>query len=616
MQRAIISIGIQRTGGLPELMAAHESASGFAEWARCTQDIPSERIKLITDAKGMVSREQIFDEVEQIIQLGFVEQLIVYFSGHGVNSGLYEQWLLSRAPNDPGAAVNLRGSEMLARFCGISHVVFISDACRTAADSIQAQGIKGGEIFPNPSVRGMENPVDQYFAALVGNPAYEVKVVEDAVGRYRAAYSTIMLDALCGKVPSLMEDKSGRRLIRPRPLKKYLAHAIPDYMNTLGLVGGQTQQPDARIESDEMAWLSDLGPADTKSSEPALAPVRNEDATRQSPFHGSDDTDNLFSFGAPQAGPSVLDAAQPRRSDVELEAREELARILTPASFTPERAATYRSIGSDATTSAFERAIISRKASHRPDHFETQCGIAAQGARLISAGSRQAVLGIGAHRDVIQVNLQNSRRGANVLVRLEDGSAVVVPAFRGYITSLTFDLEGNLDDVFCHPSANTPKYNEWKTVAQEVNSLHAVIGAASSLGVFRFDDESQGLALLDRMRTLMLMDPTMAVYAAWAFHDRRMRTQVIDMHRYLEHRLGFSLFDVALLAFSLHSNLANDALSDMYPCVPMLTQGWAMLSSLQVSLPERLADLHGHLRPSLWTHFGPNAYKKLEAALC
>ena len=77
------------------------------------------------------------------------------------------------------------------------------------------------------SVQGTENPVDQYYATLVGNPAYEVKTVEDAVGRYRAAYSTVLLQALKGEVPALVDTSSGRRLVRPRPLRNYLAQAVP-----------------------------------------------------------------------------------------------------------------------------------------------------------------------------------------------------------------------------------------------------------------------------------------------------------------------------------------------------------------------------------------------------
>ena len=60
-----------------------------------------------------------------------------------------EYWLLSGAPDDPQEAVKVASSVALARYCGIPHVVLVSDACRTAAESIQAQNVEGSSIFPN-----------------------------------------------------------------------------------------------------------------------------------------------------------------------------------------------------------------------------------------------------------------------------------------------------------------------------------------------------------------------------------------------------------------------------------------------------------------------------------
>ena len=53
----------------------------------------------------------------------------------------------------------------------------------------------------------------------------------------------------------------------------------------------------------------------------------------------------------------------------------------------------------------------------------------------------------------------------------------------------------------------------------------------------------------------------------------------------------------------------------MYPCVPMLTQGWALLSPLGIALPGGLGELRGELRPSLWTHFNAAAADRLRHVL-
>jgi hypothetical protein len=631
MQRAIISIGVKKTGELPELQAAQESATAFAEWARRHQKIPASRVKLITDTKSRVTRTRIFDAVEAITKLGFVEQLIVYFSGHGINVGLVEQWLLSRAPDDPVEAVNLRGSETLARFSGIGHVIFISDACRTAADSIQAQGVTGGEIFPNPKSRGTENPVDQFFATLVGNPSYEVKVVEEAVKRYRAAYSTVMLEALRGTVPALVEQASDRRLVRPRPLKKHLALAVPQYMNSLALSGGETQQPDARIESDGDAWIAEISavapaaPPAAPPSAPQAAPAPPPSAPPRVPKRArpsSTPRHSLPSLSGDEVlpPPGVIIAAR-RPSDLASEASVDLLAALVPSETATRKRAASRGFDSgrprapDAARAVLDRAISKGAASFGPDHFETQCGIKVRGTRVAEAFARSANVAIGSRKDVVQVDLHGPRHGANVAVQLADGSSVMVPVLRGYISGLTFDDEGNLDDVTCEPSANTPRGQDWKRLAHEITQLRAVIAAASSLGVFRLEDPSHAATLVQRMRQVKSADPAMAVYAAYAFHDRRMRSQIVDMQRYLDRDLQARIFDVAMLALTLTEKPAANDPRETYPCVPMLTQGWALLAAFGVTLPGKLSDLRGRLRPSLWTHFAVGAFGLLVQTL-
>jgi hypothetical protein len=99
--------------------------------------------------------------IRKLVDDGDIEQLIVYFAIHGVNIRYGEYRLISDAPVDCSAAVNVEVSMALARRCGIPYVVFVSDACRIADKCVQAQGITGSEIFPNDPVSGPENPVDR-----------------------------------------------------------------------------------------------------------------------------------------------------------------------------------------------------------------------------------------------------------------------------------------------------------------------------------------------------------------------------------------------------------------------------------------------------------------------
>jgi hypothetical protein len=124
MDRAIVLIGVSRTQGNPGRLEAVESAvDRMAAWAR-EQGIPEDRIARLTDGEGdPVSVERIYQAVLQFIELDSLEQLIVYFSGHGSAQGRYEFWHLSDAPGNPNAAVNLAVTADLAEEGRIPHVV-------------------------------------------------------------------------------------------------------------------------------------------------------------------------------------------------------------------------------------------------------------------------------------------------------------------------------------------------------------------------------------------------------------------------------------------------------------------------------------------------------------
>lgn len=615
MQRAVVSIGVKKTGGLPELQAAVDSATEFAKWAREFQKVPASRVKLITDAKGPVSRDRIFDTVEKIVKLGFVEQLIVYFSGHGINTGLFEQWLLSRAPDDPAAAVNVKGSEFGARFCGIEHVVFISDACRTAADNIQAQRVVGSDIFPNPAPGGTEKAVDQFFATQVGNPAFEVQTIEESVKRYRAAYSTVLIRALRGEVASLVEVEAQAGLVRPRRLKHHLNTEVPAFFSTLNL--GVASQPAARIESEPDAWLAEL-PAPAVAAEAAAVTAKRRAGSprRQSTLTGDE----------------VLPAVRGSGSEVPLTFEREVSNalfgVLEPTTVPRKRRGVARVVKSgppSAIGRRYTELVSVSLASFGPEYLPSTCGIKMRGALAdsaeaisVSAIQAKGIAGdarIGPRRDVIDVSLPKTCRGANVFVRLVDGSAVIAPVFRDFITGLSFDADGHLEDVWCEPSANTQLAREYRSNADRIRQIRAVVAASSALGVFRLDEVEVGQALLGYLRSVKALDPALAVYAAYAFHDRRMRTHIVDMQKHLDRQLKVRVFDVAMLAFAIGRTTGNEGPEEMYPCVPMLTQGWSLLTSLGITLPGDLGSLQGELRPSLCTHFTSAAADRVRTAL-
>src|SRR5882724_2050704 len=176
MIRAGVFIGVDRTGDLQVLKDAAAGARRMHDWALTQGMVDKSYAKLITDAGGKkVGPDSIYDAIKEIIDGPGADQLIVYFAGHGVNINRSEHWLLSDAPVRTSAAVNVSGSVELARYCGIKHIVFFSDACRVAPDGLQAQNVRGEDVFPNDGKADRSQPVDQFFACVLGRTAAEIK---------------------------------------------------------------------------------------------------------------------------------------------------------------------------------------------------------------------------------------------------------------------------------------------------------------------------------------------------------------------------------------------------------------------------------------------------------
>ena len=125
--RAAVVIGVDRAGHLPKLNGATSGARMVAGW------LQSEgfEVKLFVDTVNPVKAEEIFDAIAALVDRGTLDQLVVYFSGHGFISGYSEYWMLSKAPGNPNEAVSFRESVELAKESAIANVVFISDACRS-----------------------------------------------------------------------------------------------------------------------------------------------------------------------------------------------------------------------------------------------------------------------------------------------------------------------------------------------------------------------------------------------------------------------------------------------------------------------------------------------------
>lgn len=565
MNRAIVLIGVAKTGKLPLLNGIERSIDAMEAWAKA-QGIADDHIVRITDKGGTVAvtASQILESIDTLAKLGTIGQLIVYFSGHGIVNGREEYWLLTHAPRDSNAAVNLEGSAAAARHGAFPHVVLISDACRTQAPDLLNARVNGSDIFPNVKDTTVERSIDIFFATSLGAPALEVRVAAEKGPEYHAVYSDAMVRALSGRVRHVITHG----FVRPYPLKKHLPALVRAELEAKQLSILVSQTPDARITSDQdVAWVAKVDEPD------AATPLPRGPGAKASP------------------GPGPALPPVPNRESV---ARKLVADAIRGAS-RPRSGAPAPGVPSVAIELADEAGL--RQKSQAELRVPAGASVLVLGKALKAAFTQQAAAGTVSRNSV---SLRGSAQPPELLVEFDDGSSVLLPVLRGFAVVVGFD--GNrLDDVsFVQPDS----YGD-----PELQKLRSVIAAATARGLFTLEGNDDALTLAARMQTSKGQDPALAVYAAYAYHELGQLDRIRRMQEFLRGQIGVGLFDLALLGREL---VKDTGAAKVLPSAPLLAQGWAFVAALGGLHAERLAALRPYVDSSVWSRYAPEGTRLLK----
>jgi hypothetical protein len=146
-----------------------------------------------------------------------------------------------------------------------------------------------------------------------------------------------------------------------------------------------------------------------------------------------------------------------------------------------------------------------------------------------------------------------------------------------------------------------------------VRALRAIAASSSQHGRFRLDQED-AIKVAQKMQYAKGIDPTLAVYAAYAYHDLQSLDRIRTMSGYLQGDVGVTFFDLALLSRMLIDRRIgpND---HIVPFVPLLSQGWALLQAHRVRLHPALTGIESTMRSSLWSLFDVEGLEKLRQAM-
>lgn len=578
MRRALVAIGVNKTASsFPELKAAALGAKQVHAWAK-RQGFDS---VLLTDDAGKVRHADVYDAVDTFVQKGVYDQLVLYFSGHGVLMAPdCEAWLLSGAPDNQNEAINVAGSIANARTCGIEHIVVYSDACRSIPKQWRSALLTPGTVFRVMDARPPAPEVDAFYATLPGNPAFEVPP-DEASQAYRGLLTDCLMKALDGQVSTVITNQAQRRVVPARPLKVYLAKAIPAAAANVSIKLNQT--PDARVESALPKFLSEV------AGDPGLDQRVNP--------------------------PVELEAVRP--TDLPLGLKRTVLqmqeRVLVRPEWGAEGPANLAGIPDpEGVQSSMARLLqVTGRVS-----FETRTGFSIQGAGVASAKvtgttcdvfDESGAQHVRVHENYNEVVRTRSFQPRTALIRFSDGSGVVLAALQGYVGSVVVE-GGQVVTVNYTPSGNSRNFREYQHAIDHLEQRRAFVAVAARNGSFRLDRAGEAA---DYLRVLKRVDPTLGIYAAYAYAQVGNFEGVRSVFRYMSREEEPVPFDVAMLS------LQDDprAVLNFAPGLPMLTQGWMSLGRFEALMPKPLQEARRYLKPSLWTTFTNEGMDILEGAL-
>jgi hypothetical protein len=575
--RAAVVIGVNKTGNLPVLRAAVSGAKSVADWL-CAEGF---EVKLIVDDTQPVTADAIKRAVTALVDRGTLTQLVIYFSGHGVAFGTSEFWLLTGAPDDLNEAVSVVECVDKASRSAIPNVVIICDACRSIPD-FESSLIHGMVIFPKGSfVPGAQSPeVDRFYGTRPGSPSYEVKLAAD---NYTGIYTSTFLDAFRNPRAGMITKINDTNVVSNRALKAFLLDEVPARLKAAGVQ--VTQYPDSKVESSDSVYIGRALAQAIAAPSPA-APERSITITDIANHQL-----NLTNVGAIAALRSINPDA--------------LARAATDSGF-----------------SASQRSILDAK---QPDSFQAETGFSITGATVRAAwiaGEQSPEIvspGDGKARPALIGIPRSYVRPVTAAVMFEDGSGTVLAALPGFIGSIVV-ADGHVTSVTYSPSRNSYRWSEYADAGARIGELQALVATSAKFGVFRIDGDRESRTtaarrLADQIRVLKGVDPTLGIYAAYAYADANLTEQVRSVQSFMAGDLGVDLFDVALLADRLTGRRIEGPSTAVVPFCPMLTQGWQLLRVREVTLSEDVQRARDNLQPALWTTFGPRGMEFIERAI-
>jgi hypothetical protein len=533
---------------------------------------------LTDEGDRSVHVKDVKNAIKKYVDLGTLEQLLLYFAGHGQLNGFDELWLLSDAPDDPDEAINQTSSGDFARFCDVASVVFISDACRSKPLSSQAERVSGLSVFPNPQRYGQIHvKVDRFFAARPGDPALEL-FVDEARQTYAGLFTNALRKAHRDPDPGITRtiriNGSDIIVVPCRRLQGVLPGLVNNAAQQRSIA--LKQEPEIRLECGEEAFIAHA----------EFTPLWGTDSpTSPPPLIGRNSS--LRSYRPLGEGPSGDLATNRQRS----------------------------------TSPAFLEAVAQvRRADSAARDSEMQAGIQVTGAEVrwtcASGPWAETELLTGFNHDSFRILLRGKGttdplvKPVSVLVEFGGGTGTVLAGLPGYVAAVAVDGD-RVVNISYIPSRNAPFWMEYSITRELSDSLRAESAAAARNGLLVIDPDSVR-QFEDKIRMVKRFDPTLGLYAALAYANFGLTKEAQSLLEWGIRDVRAALFDVALFARNIQGYVGVNGWP-IVPFCPMLSQSWSFLQSRGVELLQPLPQAGQHRLAALWTTFDREGMRLLRS---
>ncbi|MEB2777461.1 caspase family protein [Algoriphagus sp. D3-2-R+10] len=608
----VISIGVNNVKGLPTLGAAASGAIEFDTWAKSQ----GYKTKIFTDLEDtQVSQNDIFNEINRIVEEKTCEMLIIFFSGHGIlRSPNQEVWLLSNAKNNPNESINLTGSIDYARTTGIPYIVFISDACRILPAELQFTG-NGSVIFPIYDDNNHECAIDVLYATRPGSPANEYNSLVNS--EKFGLFTQSILEILNGKYPetiwpklegesnllnfydanSLIKDskykqlKNGEWVIdtvkMENPLKSIVKKKASDINITL------YQNPDIRIQHQSpKPYLSRFDDSEAKNLILVTTKLlqNQKGVQNQKGLHHEDEEiffetiDRGSGSGSKKSKKAFKESAfKKRMSSVEkIQMLEGNPRLLKNAE------------------------IIHK--SNKKNIYKIHTGFTIVGTKIADVLVRGNNRRLSFENDRQEVRVDHNESKSALLI-LENGQSIPVAILEDFIGTVVFHKD-RLLTINYTPCEGSYRYYEFEDNREKINLVRSYIASAANEGfdyqkAFENEFTETGHIKYDNPGSFLRMekslDPSLGLYAVYAYMQAGKIKDINSVFKYMNNESEDLIFDVAMLSGNL--NLENVKLA---PFCPMLSLGWAYRNRFEQYLLPDILEASKHLEPNLWTTFNEN----------